>query len=370
MEPKEFLEALVKCYTPSGEEAPAAKLAVNTMSALGYREAFIDEAGNAVGVWGKEGGERVLLLGHIDTVPGEIKVRRETVDGKEILHGRGAVDAKGPFATFVQAVSRLPKDVPVEIRVVGATEEELPSSKGARFIGESLAEPQCVIIGEPSGGDGITLGYKGRLLHELRIRRTMDHSASANRSVGDYLVDWGSRIQSYAKDINGDKPKGFPTLDEKVQKLTVSDDGLYEEGLLQIGFRLGPDFNPHELGKELSEILDDWVEQNRGEDVLELAPKFYLREVPAVYSKKGTLPQVFRQAIRHAGMEPRHVFKTGTSDMNVLAANWQCEMVAYGPGDSHLDHTPHEHIVLSEYEISIAVLTKALELLVVKFGDL
>ena len=40
-----------------------------------------------------------MLLGHIDTVPGRVPVRRE--GGR--LYGRGAVDAKGPLACFVAA---------------------------------------------------------------------------------------------------------------------------------------------------------------------------------------------------------------------------------------------------------------------------
>ena len=51
---------------------------VGRMKSLGYDEAFIDEAGNAVGVMGK-GPKQVVLLGHIDTVPGEIKVEQDNL---------------------------------------------------------------------------------------------------------------------------------------------------------------------------------------------------------------------------------------------------------------------------------------------------
>jgi [amino group carrier protein]-lysine/ornithine hydrolase len=37
--------------------------------------------------------------------------------------------------------------------------------------------------------------------------------------------------------------------------------------------------------------------------------------------------------------------------------------VAYGPGDSALDHTPHEHISLQEYRRATDVLTRVLHLL-------
>jgi LysW-gamma-L-lysine carboxypeptidase len=55
------------------------------------------------------------------------------------------------------------------------------------------------------------------------------------------------------------------------------------------------------------------------------------------------------------------VLKTGTSDMNVVAPGWPgTAIVAYGPGDSSLDHTPHEHLELGDLYRSIAVLQQAL----------
>ncbi|MBK9602659.1 MAG: hypothetical protein IPO36_12580 [Anaerolineales bacterium] len=70
----ETLIGLVSQYSPSGQERGAVEWLVARMKSLGYDDAFIDEAGNAVGVMGK-GTKQVVLLGHIDTVPGEISVR-------------------------------------------------------------------------------------------------------------------------------------------------------------------------------------------------------------------------------------------------------------------------------------------------------
>ena len=46
--------------------------------------------------------------------------------------------------------------------------------------------------------------------------------------------------------------------------------------------------------------------------------------------------------------------------MNIVAPVWQCPAVAYGPGDSSLDHTPNEHLSLDEYNQSVQVLTNTL----------
>jgi LysW-gamma-L-lysine carboxypeptidase len=65
--------------------------------------------------------------------------------------------------------------------------------------------------------------------------------------------------------------------------------------------------------------------------------------------------------VRNSGGSPRFVLKTGTSDMNVVAPAWpDTAVVAYGPGDSSLDHTPHEHLELVDLNKSIVVLQHVL----------
>ena len=54
------------------------------------------------------------------------------------------------------------------------------------------------------------------------------------------------------------------------------------------------------------------------------------------------------------------VLKTGTSDMNVVGPAWGCPIVAYGSGDSSLDHTPHEHVPLEDYWRAVLVVEGAL----------
>jgi LysW-gamma-L-lysine carboxypeptidase len=46
--------------------------------------------------------------------------------------------------------------------------------------------------------------------------------------------------------------------------------------------------------------------------------------------------------------------------MNVVGPVWGVPIVAYGPGDSALDHTPEERIHLGEYLRAIEVLREAL----------
>jgi LysW-gamma-L-lysine carboxypeptidase len=83
---------------------------------------------------------------------------------------------------------------------------------------------------------------------------------------------------------------------------------------------------------------------------------FYAEEAPFRAAKNTPLARAFLAAIREHGGQPRFVLKSGTSDMNVVGPIWGCPIVAYGPGDSSLDHTPHEHLSLTEYGKAIKVL--------------
>src|SRR5439155_482193 len=96
----DLVRGLVEIPSVSRREGEAVEWLVARMAERGFR-ANVDDAGNAVGEIG-DGPVHVVLLGHIDTVPGEIPVR---IEGDELV-GRGAVDAKGPLAAFIAAATQ------------------------------------------------------------------------------------------------------------------------------------------------------------------------------------------------------------------------------------------------------------------------
>ena len=74
-----LVQGLVEIPSLSRREGDAVEWLVARMSERGFR-ASVDDAGNAIGEIGA-GTRHVVLLGHIDTVPGEIPVRIEDGDG-------------------------------------------------------------------------------------------------------------------------------------------------------------------------------------------------------------------------------------------------------------------------------------------------
>ncbi|MFH1086898.1 MAG: M20/M25/M40 family metallo-hydrolase, partial [Chloroflexota bacterium] len=217
-----FLEELVRIDSPSGGEAAAARYSADAMAAMGLR-AEVDAAGSPVGRIGA-GPRRILLLGHIDTVAGHIPVRREG----NCLYGRGSVDAKGPLAAFIMAAARAGALPGCEITVVGAVEEECATSAGAYHVVADYPVADYVIIGEPSGWQRVTLGYKGRLLADYILERPMSHTAGEARGACEEAVDYWLAVRAWAERYNADKGGRFATLDPSLRSICSTCDGLAE----------------------------------------------------------------------------------------------------------------------------------------------
>jgi LysW-gamma-L-lysine carboxypeptidase len=336
---------LVAIPSASRQEHDAVEWLVARMGERGFR-ASIDAAGNAIGEVGA-GPAHVVLLGHIDTVPGEIPVRVE--DGE--LVGRGAVDAKGPLAAFVAAATR---PVPgVRVTVVGAVEEESPTSKGARYRA-TLAAPDWCVIGEPSGWDGVTIAYKGRLVLALSLAREARHGASPGPTVAEEALAVWARVKDTAGARTGEG-RPFTRLDCRLEGMhAAAGDGLVERAELRIGYRVPPGITTGELEKAARAI----AEAHDGDAAV--AVERIASEEPARTARTSGVATAFARAIAAVGGVSTFKEKTGTSDMNVLLPAWGCPMVAYGPGDARYDHTPVERLALADYARSIAVLKDVL----------
>ena len=387
----ELLRGLVSIPSLSHQETHAVHWLVDQMQQLGYDRAFVDSAGNAVGEVGSpSAAHTVVLLGHIDTVPGNIPVRIETGAAGPVLYGRGSVDAKGPLATFAAAAARLgsawAQRHGVRLVVVGAVEEEAATSKGARFIrdrfdGTAEPAPDACIIGEPSGWQRITLGYKGRLLVEMTASQPMAHTAGPERGVATVAVELWNWLAAYADRFNADRPKAFDQFLPSLRALqTWTGDDMQDRVQARTGIRLPLDFDLDTFVVDLAE----WAAHCAGAHspppgslpriaagaahTIHLAGPAtaislnLLGHEPAWRSDRSSpLVRAFLAGIRAIGAErPGFVVKTGTSDMNVVGPAWGCPIVAYGPGDSSLDHTPHEHIHLDEYWQAVLVLEQTL----------
>lgn len=335
-----LLEEMLAIPSVTGDEDRLGAWLTDRLRALHF-EADRDAVGNVIATVGR-GPREVALLGHIDTVPGQIPVRRDAIR----LHGRGAVDAKGPFAAAIAAVQRQPADRGTRFTLIGAVGEE-GDSRGAEHLRTRRAPAHLVVL-EPSGWDAITVGYKGSLHLTYELRQQMAHGSAPSGTAADQAVAFVRTLQDHAEMVSVGK-SAFDRLDVRVLELHSEPiGGLQDAAVMRLGLRLPPGLD----AADLKGRMEEWAEGA----VLTFEPP-----IDAFRADKNTpLVRAFLYGIRRANGSPRFKVKTGTSDMNILAPVWGCPTLAYGPGDSHLDHTPEEAIDLDELERGVDVLTSAL----------
>jgi LysW-gamma-L-lysine carboxypeptidase len=363
----ELVRGLVAIPSLSRHEAAASTWLVEQMRAAGYDRAYVDDAGNAVGELGDAAASRtIVLLGHIDTVPGNIPVRID----HDLLFGRGSVDAKGPLATFVAGAARVgsaaAKAAALRIVVVGAVEEEAATSKGARFIaarfnGTRDPIPTACIIGEPSHWNRVTLGYKGRLLLDFTADQPMAHTAGPDASVASVVVDFWNWVTAHAARVNDGKDKVFEQLSPSLRRfITSTTEQMHDQVDAQFAWRLPVGFDADAFTKELKEQAIGPAGQQAGKTTFTLKFRGYERAWRG--DRHNPLVRSFLAGLRsvEASEKLGFVLKTGTSDMNVVGPVWKCPIVAYGPGDSALDHTPNEHLPIDEYWKAVNVIEQTL----------
>jgi LysW-gamma-L-lysine carboxypeptidase len=154
---------------------------------------------------------------------------------------------------------------------------------------------------------------------------------------------------------NHDRQRTFDRLHLKLSGFSSGTDGFEEWADARLEVRLPLAFPPESWQNLLQEVI-------KPDEPVRVTIDTSGFTVAAYEAPKNTpLVRAFLRAIRSAGGSPSFVLKTGTADLNVVAPLWKCPILAYGPGDSTLDHTPQECLSIGEYTQSVGVLRGVLE---------
>ena len=336
-----FLEELVRCASPSGAEREVCALLVSRLASLGWDRVELDAVGNVVASRG-EGPREVLLLGHVDTVPGGPPVRWEG----ETLWGRGAVDAKGAFGAFAVAGGAVPIPPGGRLTLIGAVGEER-DSRGARHRLDRHTPVAC-LVGEPSGSDGVTVGYRGRVFCVLEGQDGGAHRSGDPGPLTACLRGAAAVLEFWEGGDNSSRP-----VIERPSGAVAFFEGREEgdrRGRVELDLRLPLGADPDDVVREVREVAERWG----------VTPVFSEAVKAHMVSRDDPAVRALRWAIRQVrGGTPRLLAKGGTADFN-LAASWGCPLAAYGPGDSRLDHTAEERLALEEFRRAVDVLEMAI----------
>ncbi len=209
-----FAQDLIRIPSLPGEEGELARRVVAEMEALGYDEAWIDDLGSVVGVVRGGGAAAVMLSAHLDMVaegdPGDWE--HPPFDGTiadGCLHGRGAMDIKGPLAIQTHAAAALRGRAAGDIVVAHPVYEE----RGGWGMDHLMRldgglRPDAVVIGESTHGD-IAIGHRGRAEVEIVARGLAGHASAPDRARN--ALDLVPPILAGVRDLAG-RQETDPTL--------------------------------------------------------------------------------------------------------------------------------------------------------------
>ncbi len=349
----------LKVYSPTMKESRLSRLLQARMRHLGFAKVRTDKAGNAIGEIGT-GKRHLLLCGHMDTVPGVIKVRRE---GDKIF-GRGAADAKSPLCAMLSAAAAGGSSVRITMACV--TREE-GDSLGVNTLIEDGGDYEAAVFGEPGGAHRVALGYRGRVEGVLTVRTKGGHASSpwAHTSAVDEAMELVSRMRRYekARTVDEDHYRSVNVSVTMIRGGSFSN-VVPKSCTVTLDVRTPPGTTSASVESDLRGVVDEYARTMPGARFdLSFAEATEAYEAP----KSSLIVRAFqRSIIKNLAVKPVFTHKTGTGDLNTLAQRIGIPCVAYGPGDSKLEHTEGEHVEVADYLNSIKVLKGVIQ----EFGSL
>ncbi|HEX4920201.1 MAG TPA: M20/M25/M40 family metallo-hydrolase [Candidatus Bathyarchaeia archaeon] len=353
--PVKLLREMLETYSPSGSEETIARMLKGELSSLGFGS-HVDRIGNVIAEAGDSGPE-IMFCGHMDTVPGEIPVRLEG----GFLYGRGAVDAKSSLAAMIVAASQFVKETKAKVRVklVCVVQEETSSIGFREFL--STTKPLgMVVFGEPSRDTNIIVAYKGRIGLEVECATRGGHAASPWLSKNSAEEAYGFWTSLRREVLFNESETKFSSTTGSLTGINTAGPGnsIPARTVLTIDVRLPPAIDPAQILARIQESAYSYCDAHPG---VRLAISTVEQLRGRQSDSASPLVSIYRRAIRSViGTTPTFLSKTGSSDMNLL--NSRIPAIAYGPGDSKLDHTDNERVSIREYLNSIDVHSYALRL--------
>ena len=349
-----MLEKALRLYTPSLSEKPLAEFLADKCDDLGFENIQIDDVGNLIATKGS-GSPKIMLCGHMDVVPGKVKVRKEG----DSLYGRGASDAKAPLMAMLFAAASIPSNNGT-VTFVGAVDEE-GNATGIKHLVKQDLDIDYAIFGEPSGLKQVTIAYKGRLAINLRISAENSSHASApwlSKNAIEEAMMFCKVLKENLEAGQEEKTKGMmltATLTEIKGGTSHNVTPKECEAILDI--RVPVDMTCKGVEEKISQSVER-LSQERG---IEAFYSILDETEPFEAPHHSPLVRAFTLGVMDVEhTRPTLIRKTGTGDMNVIGNRLNIPVVTYGPGDPHEAHTIDEKVSIDEYLRGIEVLKKTL----------
>ncbi len=350
-----MLEKALRLYTPSLSERPMAEFLADKCDDLGFEDIQIDEVGNIIAKKGS-GSPKIMLCGHMDVVPGKVKVRKEG----DSLYGRGASDAKAPLMAMLFAAASIEKNQGT-VTFVGAVDEE-GNAVGIKNIVKKKMDIDYAVFGEPSGIKQVTIAYKGRLAIKLKISAADSSHASApwlSKNAIEESIIFVKELKEKLEANQEDKTKGMLLTATMTEiKGGTSHNITPKECETLFDIRLPVDMNCKSIEQKIATLVKEISQEREVDAFYSILDETEPFEAP----HNSSLVRAFTLGILQVEKSrPTLIRKTGTGDMNVLGNQWEIPVVTYGPGDPHEAHTIDEKVSIEEYLKGIEIFKATLQ---------
>ncbi len=347
-DPVALTAALVDVPSVSGDERALADAVEVALRGLPHLE--VHRSGDAVLARTHLGRERrVLLAGHLDTVPvaDNLPSRREGA----LLHGCGTSDMKAGDAVFLHLVATLPEPRHDLTLVLYDCEEVEAARNGLGRVERELPDwltADLALLGEPTDGL-VEAGCQGTMRVEVRTAGRRAHSARS--WLGDNAVHRAAgvldRLVAYdARRVTIDGCEYREGLQAVGITGGVAGNIVPDECVVTVNFRFAPDRTLDDAERHVREVFAG-LDAGTALTVTDASP--------------GALPGLAAPAAREflaaTGTVPRA--KYGWTDVSRLAARG-VPALNYGPGDPNLAHTREEHVAVEQITRCAEVLRRFL----------
>lgn len=332
--------ALIDIPSVSHDEGPLADIVERSLAGIEALECV--RVGDSIVARTSTGArERVVLAGHLDTVPpaGNLPHR---IDGST-LYGLGSVDMKGGIAVMLHLAGLLRPGWDARARkrdltfVFYAGEEVASEFNGlARIVRErpELLACDAAVLLEPTDGL-VEAGCQGTLRAEISVRGSRAHSARS----------WmGVNAVHGAREV-------LERLERYQARQPVIDGLQFREGLNAVGICGGV------AGNVIPDLCTVTVNYRFAPDVSVSAARDHVRQVfdgfdmDVVDEAPGALPglglDVVDAFVSAVGQPPRA--KLGWTDVARFSA-LGTPALNFGPGDPALAHAPNEGVAIPQLQ--------------------
>ncbi len=313
----------------------------------------VDRVGNnVVARTDLDRGSRVLLAGHLDTVPPVADNEEPRIVG-DTLYGVGAADMKGGLAVFLHLAGALPEPAVDVTWCFYVCEEVHHRFNGLRHLWEyrpELLEADAAILGEPTGGV-VEAGCQGTLRVRIGLEGARAHTArpSTGRNAIHRLAPVLAALARY------ESRRTLLDGCEYVEQLQavevtggVAGNVVPDEASVVVNHRFAPDRTVEQAEASVRETLGLHLEPGDKWELVEFAA--------------GAPPALdhplLAGLVKATGSPPRA--KLGWTD---AASLWAHGIPAanFGPGDPSLAHTPGEYVTAGDLAHAAGVLERLLQ---------